>query len=137
MEQKEKPLGDWTLNECKEYCRQFRKEHPGGFCEEHGCILNKRNICQDYIHEWYLDKLTPEEVEICRLLKAKWVIRECTIDRDYVYLFRSKPDFFTDKEDKKVTLLINDKHNSIGGLSAHLFPSVKKGDCICVNEAED
>lgn len=122
-------IGTMTLAQAKEHCRNFRLSHAG-HCEEVGtCELRSRHICGDWPHEWEIvrDRLTPEELEICRAIGAKWASK----DRHKM----SNIEFWKDKP-----VLSGDGFTYSGGerlayLPCHCLPSLKPGDCICVDGA--
>lgn len=120
-----KRLSEWTLAECKEYCRSFSKECKWP-CEKQGCILKRNNICSDWTHEWTFDTLTDGEKEIMRACGAKWVTKG--IDESVVDLWDNMPH-------KVGKVFSPDAMSSvIATVDASLFPSVSGGDCI---ELED
>lgn len=65
-------FGSMTFAQAKEYCRKFRHSHSAP-CEDKGCELRRRRICMDWVHEWDFDRLTPEELDICRAISARFV----------------------------------------------------------------
>lgn len=122
---KEIDISSMTLAQAKEYCRKWSHEH-GYPCEKTGCELKRRNICIDWVHEWDLDRLTPEELKICMAIGAKWISMDLGCD-GYVSIWSEKPNRNNENgfENAKA---------DIGCISAEKFPSVSPGDCICVEE---
>lgn len=119
-------IGSMTLAQAKEYCRNYR-QNCIGHCEEVGtCELRNRHICGDWTHEWETvrDRLTPEELEICKSVGAKWISKDghksCSIQ-----FWKEKPT----KGDDGLYCGIR-----LGFLPNHCFPSVKPYDCICVDD---
>lgn len=122
-----------TLAQTREYCSKWSHEH-GYPCEETGCELRRRHICRDWVHEWDFDRLTPQEFEICKALGAKWVSTDAEYP-DIVSLWKSKPmvedgDHYNSRFYPKDGL----KSEWISHINSELFPSVKPGDCIDVEE---
>lgn len=114
-----------TLTQAKEYCYMWRNSHQAP-CEGTGCELLRRHICMDWVHEWDFDCLTPDELEICKAVGAKFV----SVDKagsGYVSLWRSKPMQDICGEYKGIDAYM-------GCISHDLFPSIKPGDCINVEE---
>lgn len=62
-----KPLKDWTIKECKEYCNSYHEEY-GRSCAEQDCLLYKSRICMRWGHDWMLCNFTNTEVEIAKIL---------------------------------------------------------------------
>lgn len=73
-------------------------------------------------------RLTEAELERCRVYNAKYITRDLNayLGIPRVYLWKNMPE-----RD------VNGDYNSdgfIAGVDADYFPSVKPGDCICVEE---
>lgn len=119
-----------TLSQVKEHCRKWRLEH-GYPCEETGCDLKRRHICNDWAHEWDFDKLTAEELEICKAVGAKYISIDKPVSLpDVVELWKEKPVLNGCSgiyENRAVDA-------RLAAVSMQLFPSLKPGDCICVND---
>lgn len=116
-------IGSMTLAQAKEYCERNRSDDCGKHCE-----FKRRYIC-GYgcaidIYRWNLDRLTPKELEICRAIGAKWISKDghksCSIQ-----FWKEKPE----KGDDGLYCGIR-----LGFLPNYCFPSVKPGDCICVED---
>lgn len=126
-------IGKMTLAEAKEYCRKQRIERTPKykFCNESecGCELKRRNICIDWVHEWNFDRLTPEELEICRALEAKWVSRDGSCEGEVVHLWSSEP-----KQDEDGDYLYSSDNAPIAAVFKGIFKSINRGDCINVEE---
>ena len=73
-------------------------------------------------------RLPPSELDICKAVGAKWVSRD-THDGDTVELYTEKPE----RGDFGEYYSADDEW--IANIDSRLFPSVKPGDCICVEEA--
>ena len=127
-------IGNMTLAQAKEYCLKHStwiKEGRDDSCRKH-CELGKRHICGfgcSYdVFQWNLDRLrlTPQELEICRALGAKYISRDMVHTKCGIELRAEKPT--------------KDGHGEyVGGyvlaaVDTSLFPSVKLGDCINVEE---
>lgn len=126
-------IGCMTLAQVKEYCQNHVN---GGFkCTEQSCEFLKRGICcSDFVKYRNLDLLTPQELEICRVLGAKWVSRDAQFP-DTVDLWKSKP-----------VVEEGDHYNSrfhpngeratqwIACFNSNIFTSVNLGRCINVEE---
>lgn len=121
-------IGSMTMAQAKEYCREFR--HKNGYpCEEKGCELKKRHICMDWVHEWDFERLTPQELEICRDIGAKWISMDYGKEPlliDKVYFWRDKPELDGDR--------YSPNRPCLAFVSSSLMPSVRPGDCINVEE---
>lgn len=120
-----KDIDGMTLAHAKEYCRMMNKETHGDCTVE--CILRDAKVCQLIPHAWRLrlSALTPDETAICHTLEAKWVSMDNAKYPSLVVLWKSEPH-------------ITDERTYTGGghiasVDAGLFPSVKPGDCICVD----
>lgn len=123
MEKKDKPLGEWTLNEIKEECEKWydldcRKCRIYEFCIN--LLEGERPGNWDLSEK---PRLTERELEICRLLGAKWLSRD---DKENsIDLWKDAPEYF---EGNYID------GGMIGFVPSDCFPSVKPGDCICVKE---
>lgn len=120
-------IGSMTLAHAKEYCFQWRHSHQAP-CEKTGCELRRRHICMDCVHEWDFDRLTPEELEICKALGAKWITRSLESEH-FCSLWSIKPSF-----DKIESHYFTGVEGYVATISSNKFPSVKPGDCINVEE---
>ncbi len=79
-------------------------------------------------------RLTEPEIAIMRAVGAKYV---SSLDHEVVALWGDKPTFDADiKDGWDYTFSFRAEH-LIAGVSAALFPSVKPGDCIRLEEVED
>lgn len=110
-----------TLAQAKGYCDKNRKNNCGELCE-----LRKRNIC-GYgcaidVFQWNLDVLTPTEIEICKALGAKWVS---------MGLSDHSVDIWADNPSKGI---MRESNDHIGILKCFALPSIRPGDCICVED---
>lgn len=126
-------IGSMTLAQSKEYCRNYRHNCIGR-CEEVGtCELRNRHICGDWTHEWETVRyrLTPEELEICRLIGAKWISKDEFDGANVVDLWKQKPN---GEKDGSMYVYRNTDGFQIASISDSLFLSVKPGDCICVED---
>lgn len=125
MEQK--PLSEWTLGEVKTECK--KKSFCGKQCPLFNVLKCSCNCFSSYYEDkkpanWDLTdkpKLTDGELTICSLLGAKWIGRHK--DADYVVLWPDNP-------------VGEDTKKAIGSLDATTFPSIKPGDCICVEDCK-
>lgn len=122
-------IGNMTLAQAIEYCSKWAHEH-GYPCEKTGCELRRRHICMDWVHEWDFDRLTPNELEICKALGAKYVTRSenglCT------ELWSTAP--MKRRDDDEKVYFVACGIGPIANTDHSLFPSVKPGDCINVEE---
>lgn len=105
-----KPLKNWTLKECEDFCQSRRKEY-GYPCEEKGCLLYNNKICNDWCHDWKFDYFTAEEIEIAKILR-----------RDGI----TKLEYEEDEEDICAIKESNDR-DRYWHLPSSLFPSMKPG----------
>lgn len=115
-----------TIKQAKEYCMKFRKLY-GYPCKETVCELRKRNICMDWVHEWRIERLTQSELDICRLIGAKYVTRDI-LNEFYVLLWSENPEY--------------DGAGSYTGdpiacIGIEKFPSVKVGEIICLEDENE
>ncbi len=127
MGKQNKPPCEWTLREAKEYCEVFRERVPSGkVCEqEPGCVLRERGICKienKWPHLWDVSRLTEREANIMKAVGAKWVSLSRNAKNERVILWRDKP------EKSKNGMFYG--AISIAYVSTDLFPSVKPGDCV-------
>lgn len=88
-----KPIQDWTLAECKEYCE---RHYCGNyFCTGETCILNDSDNCIGEFKDLNFNnipKFTPDEIAFCRLIKktypwANYVARNKFNDLKFIELF--------------------------------------------------
>lgn len=137
MKDLNKPIGEWTLAEVKEYCN--RRCRCDGNNKVSSCPfftadsgVNDLRVClflNVSPYKWALDKrnssqLTDAEKAICKAIGAKYVARNK--DNTDVALYIEKP-----------AQIIPGYYSfipSIGIIDGSLFPSVARGDCICVEE---
>lgn len=82
----------------------------------------------DWVHEWDFGRLTSEELEICRAVGAKWVTKDNYTTECFVYLWAERPDAGNNGN------TYGGAKKSFGKILGDLFPSVKPGDCICVDD---
>ncbi len=133
MGKQDKPLSEWTLDEAQQYCIDFRERLEVRACEDaDGCVLREKGICKaakTWPHLWDLSRLTEPEIAIMRAVGAKWVSRDKGFDD--VYLWSDKPKVSKDYEEYYIP---SNPGDCISSTQARLFPSVKSGDCI---ELED
>ena len=130
-----KPLSEWTLGEAQAFCKKRTEsqnwEGLGAECE--GCPLNV--VCAITASEWDLKeapRLTAPEIAVMRAVGAKWVSRDKTVD--WVNLWSQEP---VNKYDSGVYIWAPEEESGyIGEVRASLFPSVKPGECIGLEEAE-
>lgn len=122
-----KPIKDWTLGEVQDYCRCHLCEH----CE----LRTKTSVCRvrsKFPANWCLveKRWTHAELEICRLLGAKWLVHD-----------RGSKHVLLTKRDKKREFNNNGRpywwcgdedEGEIVMLSIDLFPSVNLEDDFCV-----
>lgn len=128
-----KPIGQWTLEEARDWC----KTH---ICEK--CFFYTRDECN--INKltpslWVLDNrhrcLSASEYNMCKAIGAKYISRDSS--HTYVDLWRSKPDRYK-SQDGLVFYgeSLMSKQTNLGRLDASLFPLIEKGDCIYVETQE-
>lgn len=127
-------IGGMTLEQAKEYCIEKRKEATT-FCGD-SCKLFQFCVCNGIsdgsVINWNLDRqrLTPEELEICRALGAKWVTlseRGLRVD-----LWAEKPIQCRD-ENGSIYFVCAGADN-VAMVKKSAFQSVKPGDCISVED---
>ena len=70
------------------------------------------------------------ERKICEVLGAKWVTRDKGVY--VVELYRKRPKIIGFIN---ATIFDSNRDDWIADVNCELFPSVKMGDCICVEEA--
>lgn len=142
-ERKDKPLSEWTLGEAQAECNS----HDG--CSE--CVFcrpDDHTLCRLYdgydgiggqipgwwdLRDFIPPSLTLAELAICKAIPGVKYVSLGT-DAKYVTLWSEKPE--RDEEGECVTCLKNDAA-FIGILDLIIFPSVRRGDLICVEEADD
>lgn len=116
----DKPLKDWTLGECQEYCGKkiVQAEERGGYCETY-CGLYKRGICKNnWCSDWDLaekPRWTEQEVEEAKTIRRVFG-RDGTIKRTHDIGERS-------------TLVFNHLY-----INANLLPSLRPGHSVKLSE---
>lgn len=121
----EKRLEDYTLGEVHELCKNRScATCPVGPCL--GCF----NKIRPRPYAWTFPRLTHTEMELLRLTGAKWVSRDEEADGGFVYLWCEKPIC----KESGVRNYYGDGNDEIGTLNADLFPSIRPGDCLNVEE---
>lgn len=123
-------IGSMTLAQAKEYCNSVRLPTC---CNTSKCELRKFGICSGLPYDWKIDRirLTPEELEICRLIGAKWISKDKFDGVNVVDLWEQKPN---GEKDGSMYVYRNTDGFEVAAISDSLFPSVKQGDCICVED---
>lgn len=104
-------------------CSEFVRNNPDKAAELMGIEVIKKK---------YKPRLSDKEIEICKMLGAKWICRNDS-SSSLVMLFKSKPeeDSQTEKGVKKRFYNLPDEEY-IASMSSEIFPSVKQGDCISI-----
>ncbi len=127
-----KSLSEWTLGEAQAFCKKRTEsqdwEGLGAECE--GCPLNV--VCAITASEWDLKeapRLTEPEIAIMRAVGAKWVSFDTNSIDEIVILWWNKPD-------KDGNGDFSSPISVLATVTAELFPSVKPGDCIGLEETE-
>lgn len=129
-----KPLRDMTVGEWKALCdKRTRELHEDGKlgAECDGCDMAE--ICAIPPDEWDLTEkphLTVEEAERCRVYGAKWIYRTTGGDQP-IFLSREKMVL----DDTDCPSNTDDCGFIVSVWDTSLFPSVKPGIQICVEEA--
>lgn len=127
-----------TLAQAKEYCKTARKEDHV-FCGDF-CKLYEMSVCNGIsdgsVQNWELhaERLTPQELKICRAIGAKWISKDRSsgeIGVTTVDLWKKKPE---GEKCGSMHVYRNHDGSQIAAISDSLFPSVKPGDCICVGD---
>lgn len=121
---KNKPIQDWTLAECKQYCENRRSKINSkySYCGDY-CTLRKCKICGFIPEEMNLKtfpQFTPDEIAFCRLIKktetwAHYLVRNGFYD---IYCMELEPKF-DGKDFKSGT---TGKYTMIGN---NFFPQIK------------
>lgn len=122
-------IGSMTLAQAKEYCSKRAHEH-GYPCEKTECELRRRHICVGWVHEWDFERLTPQELEICRAVGAKWITKGEKARK--VDFWNATPMKRTDEDGKIYYVACG--VDPFGSLHDNLFPSIKPGDRICIED---
>lgn len=125
-------ISKWTLEQAKEYCKNHVSNNIG--CNDKCVLLNKNVCCGGFVRNWNIEeqtkqiKLTKEEIDICKVLGAKWVSRN--VGTDIVKFWNGKPmkfenafSYYEFGDIKNISFVYTDK-----------MPSVKPGDCIYVGD---
>lgn len=73
-------------------------------------------------------KLTTKELEICKVLGAKYVSRD--YGEYYVELWSMRPEQIDE------SYYLGMEKTTLATVSSELFPSVNRMDCICVDEVQ-
>ena len=129
-----KQLKDWTLDEAKQYCIDFRENLADTeVCEEtSGCILREKGICKKanrWPHLWELFDLSEEEMTLCKMIGAHWLFKMPLGGPIYIWRGEDKPDVrlkVDDKADYNISLTPSPTMN----LPSDCFPSLKS--CMLV-----
>ena len=124
----DKPLKDWTLEELKEWCYQYRKSHTEKACEE-DCDIHQRGIClKGWVHDWDLEntpRFTEQEVEDAKTIKRMFGTDSFThIHKD---------------EDGRTEMMDGPGEDwTIGwcsiGMEEGMFPSIRPGETVTLDE---
>lgn len=104
----QKPMKDWTLQECRDYCMATRRKH-NLLCDLH-CDLVQTMICKELPSSWCVDpEFTAQEIEIAKILQSNgFQTLERDGDDDSIRAFRR-----------------NDISTHCWDLPAFFFPSIK------------
>lgn len=124
-QEKSKPLSEWTLGEIKAECKKCMN------CDN--CLFD--SICDTTADEWEIENSispTASEIEICKALGAKWISKEQGWP-DNVMLWETEPkkEMYNNEASYENRL---GEPPMIADVRPDKFPSVKPGDCICVEE---
>lgn len=123
-------ISSMTLAQVKDYCNRHRNDNCGEDCEfrrryvcGYGCAID--------IYRWNLEspRLTPDELTICMALGAKWISRNNNNLNNYVDFWDDKPQI----DDEGSYNVIGAKIHAVA-VRADKLPSVKPGDCLCVDD---
>lgn len=118
----DKPLKDWTLGDCRDYCGKqiFKAAEKGGCCETY-CDLYKRGICKnEWCSEWDLSdkpRWTEQEVKDAKTVRRVFG-RNGTVERHRKVMTEPYSNLVFDH------LYINEE----------LFPSIKPGQSYTLDE---
>ena len=128
MDKLDKPLSEWTLGEVQALC----KKRNGDGCCDNCPFANVIGNCTLRVlpEEWDLKdapRLTESEIAIMRAVGAKWVSRN-QIGMNSLHLWDKRPG-----GDKNFW---NGDAKSLATVAEFLFPSVKPGKLIKLEEAE-
>lgn len=115
--------------------RDGEKEIPGLFIRKDGCLYDSTYqtayaalVCDCINHPESIirtTRLTEPELAICKAVGARWVSRN-QIGTNGLHLWDKKPSGNQN--------FWNGGATSLATVSESLFPSVRPGDCICVEE---
>lgn len=124
-------ISGMTAAQMQEYCNRLKASEPWKDCNSftrESCELIKHNMCAG---NWKIKleplRLTPKELCICKAVCAKWVSMDDTADCKSVRLWGEKPSF-----GGKIFFPYSD---CLANTKKELFPSVRHGDYICVDDA--
>ena len=128
-----KPLSEWTLGEAQAFCKKRTEsqnwEGLGAECE--GCPLNV--VCAITASEWDLKeapRLTAPEIAIMRAVGAKWVSMDVRGSKR-IELWKEMPHKTEDG-----AFFSSVGNGSLAIVRESLFPSLKPGNCIGLEETE-
>lgn len=117
----DKPLKDWTLGECQEYCGKkiVQAEERGGYCETY-CGLYKRGICKNnWCSDWDLaekPRWTEKEVEAAKAILTLW------------------PDATILEDGRPYYIRVHGKDRLLNTVDLDLFPNIQPGQSVKLSE---
>ena len=117
----DKPLKDWTLGECQEYCGKkiVQAEERGGYCETY-CGLYKRGICKNnWCSDWDLaekPRWTEQEVKRAEAILALW------------------PNATILEDGRPYDIRVHGKDRLLTSVPLDLFPSLGPGQSVKLSE---
>ena len=118
-----KPIQDWTLAECKEYCE---RHYCGNyFCTGETCILNDSDNCIGEFKDLNFNnipKFTPDEIAFCRLIKKTypWANYIARTSYNNIFYLEYIPKFSDDK-----SYFIIDTTGNHAKIDSNFFPQIK------------
>ena len=130
----DKPLKDWTLEELKEWCYQYRKSHTEKACEE-DCDIHQRGIClKGWVHDWDLEntpRFTQQEVEDAKTIKRMFG------DGNFTHIRKDEDGICKMMDGPFRYYFRGDDPNVVWwsiGMEEGMFPSLRPGETVTLDE---
>lgn len=128
----DKPIEEWTLKEAKRYC-----DDKEGLCDWNDCPLYDK-ICEKApsVEDWHINThITEREINICKMLGANYITKSPGyLARAELWKCKEPPHLVKDGSMYEC-FTSNEGGAFIAFIDATIFPNLKEGDCIAVEDA--